>query len=49
VCPHAKAKLSVGYDVDLLILDRALNLQATICQGKVAYAIPAWCDRLQGA
>jgi N-acetylglucosamine-6-phosphate deacetylase len=44
-----KGKLSVGYDADLLILDRELNLQATICQGKVAYATPAWRDRLQGA
>jgi N-acetylglucosamine-6-phosphate deacetylase len=44
-----KGKLSVGYDADLLVLDRELNLQATICRGKVAYATPAWLARLQGA
>jgi N-acetylglucosamine-6-phosphate deacetylase len=43
-----KGRLYAGYDADLLILDNELNLQATICQGEVAYATPAWRDRLQG-
>jgi N-acetylglucosamine-6-phosphate deacetylase len=42
-----KGRLLPGYDADLLILDADLYLQATICQGKVAYATPAWEAKLQ--
>lgn len=41
-----KGRLQAGCDADLLIFDRALTLQATICQGKVAFATPAWRERL---
>jgi N-acetylglucosamine-6-phosphate deacetylase len=44
-----KGLLQPGYDADLLILDRDLQLQATICRGKVAYATEAWRARLAGA
>jgi N-acetylglucosamine-6-phosphate deacetylase len=44
-----KGNLCAGYDADLLILDNELNLQATLCRGRVAYATPAWHDRLPGA
>ncbi len=42
-----KGRLQVGYDADLLIFDADLALQATICQGWLAYATPDWRDRLQ--
>jgi N-acetylglucosamine-6-phosphate deacetylase len=42
-----KGRLQVGYDADLLIFDTAFNLQATICQGKLAYATTAWSSLLQ--
>jgi N-acetylglucosamine-6-phosphate deacetylase len=42
-----KGLLLPGYDADLLVFDRALNLQATICQGQLAYAAPAWNELLQ--
>ena len=32
-----KGKLVKGYDADLVILDRELNVKATICRGEVAY------------
>ena len=41
-----KGHLQSGCDADLVILDRALTLQATICQGKVAFATDAWRARL---
>jgi N-acetylglucosamine-6-phosphate deacetylase len=37
-----KGRLQPGYDADLLILDTSLKLQATICQGRLAYASNAW-------
>jgi N-acetylglucosamine-6-phosphate deacetylase len=42
-----KGRLHPGYDADLLILDPSLNLQATICQGRLAYAIGLWRELLQ--
>jgi N-acetylglucosamine-6-phosphate deacetylase len=42
-----KGRLQPGYDADLLILDASLNLQATICQGRLAYATAAWRHLLQ--
>jgi N-acetylglucosamine-6-phosphate deacetylase len=41
-----KGRLQPGYDADLLIFDRDLQLQATICRGKLAFAAGAWRDRL---
>lgn len=41
-----KGCLQVGYDADLLIFDTSLTLQATICQGTVAFATEAWHERL---
>ncbi len=43
-----KGHVQVGYDADLVILDSALTLQATICQGRVAFATDAWRERLSG-
>lgn len=43
-----KGRLQAGYDADLAIFDRDLTLQATICQGKVAFATDAWRERLSG-
>lgn len=37
-----KGRLHVGYDADLLIFDTDLCLQATFCQGQLAYATEAW-------
>ncbi len=37
-----KGCLQAGYDADLLIFDSSLHLQATICQGQLAYATEAW-------
>ncbi|MEO7019726.1 MAG: N-acetylglucosamine-6-phosphate deacetylase [Ktedonobacteraceae bacterium] len=37
-----KGRLQAGYDADLLIFDSELCLQATICQGQLAYATEAW-------
>lgn len=42
-----KGRLHAGYDADLLIFDNSLNLQATICQGQLAYATDAWRDLLR--
>ncbi|HEX7737057.1 MAG TPA: N-acetylglucosamine-6-phosphate deacetylase [Ktedonobacteraceae bacterium] len=42
-----KGLLQAGYDADLLVFDSALNLQATICRGQVAYANSAWSTLLQ--
>jgi N-acetylglucosamine-6-phosphate deacetylase len=41
-----KARLAPGYDADLVLLDNALHLQATICGGQVTYATRAWKARL---
>jgi N-acetylglucosamine-6-phosphate deacetylase len=41
-----KGLLQVGYDADLLVLNRDLELQATICRGEVCYATPEWQTRL---
>ncbi len=42
-----KGRLHAGYDADLLIFDSSLNLQATICQGRLAYASESWKEVLQ--
>ncbi len=42
-----KGLLQPGYDADLLIFDTFLNLQATVCQGRLAFATDAWQKRLQ--
>jgi len=42
-----KGLLKAGYDADLLILDESLQLQATICRGEIAFATPAWQERLE--
>ena len=42
-----KGRLQAGYDADLLIFDSALCLQATICQGQLAYATEDWRALLQ--
>lgn len=41
-----KGRLRRGYDADLVLLDRELNLQATICRGTVTFATEQWCQRL---
>jgi N-acetylglucosamine-6-phosphate deacetylase len=41
-----KGLLESGYDADLLIFDRAFQLQATICRGKVVFANEAWKKRI---
>ena len=41
-----KGRLQPGYDSDLLIFDRDLRLQATICRGKLAFVTEDWRDRL---
>ena len=41
-----KGSLQVGYDADLLIFDSSLTLQATLCQGKLAYATEQWLTRM---
>lgn len=41
-----KGLLRPGYDADLVILDAALTVQATICRGAVAYATDEWRERL---
>jgi N-acetylglucosamine-6-phosphate deacetylase len=43
---HRKGRLKVGYDADLLLFDQQLHLQATICQGRVAFATERWQERL---
>ena len=42
-----KGCLQAGYDADLLVFDSELHLQATICQGQLAYATDAWRALLQ--
>ncbi|HEX6290092.1 MAG TPA: N-acetylglucosamine-6-phosphate deacetylase [Herpetosiphonaceae bacterium] len=41
-----KGRLQPGYDADLAIFDADLQLQATICRGRLAFATDAWRDRL---
>jgi N-acetylglucosamine-6-phosphate deacetylase len=41
-----KGLLKTGYDADLAIFDRSLQLQATICHGQVGFATEAWRQRL---
>lgn len=41
-----KGLLRAGYDADLLLFDSALNLQATLCCGKLAFATESWQERL---
>jgi N-acetylglucosamine-6-phosphate deacetylase len=43
-----KGLLQPGYDADLLIFDKELSLQATICRGNVTFATDAWSERLAG-
>ncbi len=43
-----KGCLRSGYDADLLIFDKELRLQATICRGRVAFATNEWRERLEG-
>lgn len=38
----AKGLLQPGYDADLVVFDSALTLQATYCQGMLAFATDAW-------
>ena len=42
-----KGMLQPGYDADLLLFDRAFQLQATICRGKVAFVRDEWKTRLR--
>jgi N-acetylglucosamine-6-phosphate deacetylase len=44
-----KGLLQPGYDADLLIFDGELQLQATFCRGKLAFATPLWQARLGAA
>lgn len=44
---NRKGRLQPGYDADLLIFDGVLQLQATICRGRLAHATDAWRERLQ--
>ncbi|GHO66079.1 N-acetylglucosamine-6-phosphate deacetylase [Ktedonobacter sp. SOSP1-52] len=41
-----KGLLRPGYDADFVILNQALELQATVRQGRVIYNQPAWEERL---
>ncbi len=41
-----KGRLQAGCDADLVILDRALALQATLSQGTVVFATDVWRERL---
>ncbi|WP_025745897.1 N-acetylglucosamine-6-phosphate deacetylase [Kallotenue papyrolyticum] len=41
-----KGRLAPGYDADLLIFDAQLELQATICRGRLAWARADWQERL---
>lgn len=45
---HRKGCLQVGCDADVLIFDNDLTLQATICQGTLAFASDEWRERLRG-
>ncbi len=41
-----KGRLQPGYDADLLVFDADLQLQATLCRGKLAFATDTWRERL---
>jgi len=41
-----KGQLAVGYDADLLLFDKDLQLQATICRGQLAYVTDVSRERL---
>jgi N-acetylglucosamine-6-phosphate deacetylase len=41
-----KGRLRAGYDADILLFDKSLSLQATLCQGNVVYATQAWRERM---
>src|SRR5579863_3821861 len=45
---HRKGCLQAGYDADILIFDRSMTLQATLCGGAVAFATQEWRERLSG-
>jgi N-acetylglucosamine-6-phosphate deacetylase len=42
-----KGRLQAGYDADVLIFDSSLMLQATICQGRLAFVNDSWRECLQ--
>ncbi|GCE26900.1 N-acetylglucosamine-6-phosphate deacetylase [Dictyobacter alpinus] len=41
-----KGLLKAGYDADLVIYNKSLELQATICNGQIGYATDEWRQRL---
>jgi N-acetylglucosamine-6-phosphate deacetylase len=41
-----KGRIKAGYDADLLVFDDRLELQATICRGRLAYVTDGWRERL---
>lgn len=43
-----KGRLHIGFDADVLIFDKELTLQATLCRGKLAFATDEWRERLKG-
>jgi N-acetylglucosamine-6-phosphate deacetylase len=43
-----KGQLAPGYDADLVLLDEALAVQATIRGGVLVYASEAWRELLSG-
>lgn len=43
-----KGRLRTNFDADVLIFDKELTLQATICRGKLAFATDEWRERLKG-
>lgn len=43
---NRKGLLQPGYDADLLLYNADLQLQATICRGRLAWATEAWQQRL---
>ena len=43
-----KGRLHAGFDANMLIFDKELTLQATLCRGKLAFATDEWRERLKG-
>jgi N-acetylglucosamine-6-phosphate deacetylase len=41
-----KGLLEPGFDADLLVFDRDLDLQVAICRGEICYTTPDWQQRL---